>query len=372
VAPPLGWGGGRRPPPPPCAAPRGGPPRDPVVESRDAPTRIALSLNAAFAGANCAVVLGAPAAAARTSARADRPVFVLGAAVLAGEHRALAALRLAIDRRDPVAHRVAPFRLEADLPMADVRGMDPSTRYLAAVAARALGDACVTLRGEQRDRAAIFSSVTAFSASSGAEFRRSVDQRGLPRVNATAFAKLVLNAPAGVAAKLLSLRGPTTTVTTGRGGGGVAVACAAELLAHGAGADVVVAAAVDELGPEEEASIRSEGAAALVLGTTPPERDRVRLRRWALAAPGDGVADAVRAVLGGEEPELVLTDHGDVAVRAPCIALAPLLGDAPSATLAVACALAFDAIRSGAVARVLVVSRGGGGSVALWLERGET
>lgn len=368
----LGMREGRLPPTLHFEAPRRGAPRDPVPESRDASTRIALSLNAAFAGANCAVVIGAPSTAVRTEARPDRPVYVLGAAVLAGEHRALTPLRLAIERGHPVAHRVAPFRLETDLPMADVRGMDPSTRYLAAVATRALADAHVTLRGEQRDRAAIFSSVTAFSAESGAEFRGSVDQRGLARVNATAFAKLVLNAPAGGAAKLLSLRGPTTTVTTGRGGGGVVVACAADLLAHGAGADVVVAAAVDELGSGEDASIRSEGAAALVLSTTPPERGSVRLRRWLLAAPGDGVADAVREALGGEEPDLILTDHGDVALRAPCVALAPLLGDAPSATLAVACALAFDAIRSGSAARVLVVSRGGGGSVALVLERGET
>ncbi|CAN5669168.1 hypothetical protein BH09MYX1_BH09MYX1_36380 [soil metagenome] len=365
----LGMREQRIPPTMHFVSPRRGAPRDPVPEARDGVVRVALSLNAAFAGANCAIVLGKRTTIEASSAP-DRPVYVLGAAALAGDLRTLDELRRRIDDRSPVAHRVAPFRLEADVPMADVRGIDRSTRFLAATCARALRDARVVLRGELRERAAIIASASAFSTESVLEFRRSIDERGLSRLNATAFAKLVLNAPVGETARLLSLRGPTTTLTTSRGGGAIACACAADLLANGAGADLAIAAAFDELGEGDDASLHAEGAAALVLGLA-PSASSIRLRRWCIAGPGDGAADAIRAALGGATPDLVLTDYGDVPVRAPSIALGPLLGDAPSATTAMACALAFETIRAGSAARVLVVARGGGASVALSFEREE-
>ncbi len=361
----------RLPPTAHFGEPRRGAPPDPVPAPRAASVHVALSLNAAFGGANCAVLLGEPSVPpAPVTAMEPRPVWVLGGAVLAGTATEPAALLRALEAGRPIERRTVAPRLADDLPMADERGMDPSTRLLASACARALAAARVVPRGGLRERIALFTSVTAFSAASGGEFRRSVDERGLARLNATAFAKLVLNAPAGEVAKLMSLRGPTTTFTLGRGGGAFAIAQAADLLARRREVDCALAAAVDELAAEP-APGESDGVGALVLGAERPAGRAVRLRRFAVSAPGEGLAVAVRHVLAGARPDRVLCDVGDVGVAAPTLALTSLGIDAPAATTAIASVLAAELIRTGAASSVLVATRGGGASVALLLEGDE-
>jgi 3-oxoacyl-[acyl-carrier-protein] synthase II len=311
----LGLGAQRLPPTLHVKELRRSAPKDVVPIPRAHAFDVALSLNSAFAGANTAVVLSRKPHPA--PARKSVVLHVLGGARLEGSQESL--------RRD--------------LPMADPRGMDPSTRWLASACARALADAGIKASGELRDRAGLIAAVSGYSAESAAEFRRSIEERGLPKVNATAFAKMVLNAPAGVAATLLSLRGATSTLTTGRGGGALAIAYAAELLTHGAN-DLLVAASVDE-------RTEADGAAAIVLGM---EARGPVLAAWILGPPGADLLPAAldRAGLSGTDVKL----DDDSFPRFL------------SAGSTMACVRALELLRDGARS-VSVVTRGGGASAAL-------
>jgi 3-oxoacyl-[acyl-carrier-protein] synthase II len=288
-------------------------PKDIVPTPRAHAYDVALSLNSAFAGANSAVVLSRAAISAPS--RDACKVHILGSAAFAG----------------------APSTpIQRDIPMADSRGMDPSTRFLATACARALANAGLKPKGAERDRAGLVAAVSGYSAESAAEFRRSIRERGLPKVNASAFAKMVLNAPAGVAATLLSLRGATTTLTTGRGGGAIAVAYAAELLSHG-GNDVLLAAAVDERTSED-------GAGALVMGIS----SGPLLAGWAIGQAGANMLPMALDRAGLASVDATFSDEG-----VPHLSSGSIM----------ACVKALEEVRAGKTAAV--VSCGGGASVAL-------
>jgi 3-oxoacyl-[acyl-carrier-protein] synthase II len=359
----------RLPPTIHLGTPRRGAPGDPVATPRAHAYDVAVSVNAAFAGADSAVVLGTrPFAETREPAGAA----VLGVGVLAGGSHDVDAIADAVLAGRAVDRRAGPCPIEKLLPMADPRGMDPSTRFLSATCVRALGDAGVSVKGELRERAGIVAAATSFSALSGREYHRSVAERGLLRLNATAFAKLVLNAPTGATARMLALRGPTSTITTGRGGGLVAIAYAASLLADPI--EVMLGAAFDELGHEDDQEGDTEGAGVLVLGRAGPVQNASapRLVSWAIGAPGDGLGrtidDALRRT-AARDVDLVLGDGVVASGFRTAIDVGASLGRACSAGSAIGCAVAVSALRRGIAKRVLVVSPGGGASAALLFEQ---
>lgn len=334
-------------------------PTDPVGEERPRPllVRRAVCNSSAFGGANAAVVVGAAGEAGQTrwlpseGRRAPHVVTIAGAGAVGPHGTTLADLSRALAAGVRLGGRAPSLRLDALVPTADPRGLDRSSLLLTAAVARALADAGLTLRGAARDRAGLFLGATRVSPESVAEYDASVASRGLPRLSASAFTRMVLNAPAGACARLLSLRGPTTTLTTGAGSSLVAIVYAASWLAARDDADLLVAGGVDELGASESDAEQSEGAACLVLDATPRAGPAVRLAGWGLAGPGR-VTEAIAAALA------VARIEPSQARRLPDPV--EVLGRAPAAGPGFACAAAFAAITRGEATSLLVVDPGEG------------
>lgn len=275
------------------AGPRSYAPDDPVGGSypRACAYEHALSLNSAFGGANAAVVLSRPDRVPRAVAR--RPIGVFGAGLVGPWGFGVESFLQGRSSRSAIRGRVPPFSIRQFVPRADPRGLDPMSRFLTAASALALSDAGVTLRGEGRDRAGLLVGATRPSPESLGEFRRSIEERGLHGLSASAFARIVLNAPSGFCSKLLSLRGPHSTVSGGAASGLTAVVLAAEILSTRNDVDWMIAGAVDEREPGREGadgSTAMEGACCLVLGEAgragPGTTSPVHLAGWGIAGPG--------------------------------------------------------------------------------------
>jgi hypothetical protein len=171
---------------------------------------------------------------------------------------------------------------------------------LIAATARALSDSGLTVRGPLRERAGLFVGAVATSAASSAEFRRSIEERGLAQLSATAFTRLVLNAATGVCCQAFALRGPTTTVTVGPGSGLLALIYAAESLASGRSADLLLAGSFDE--PDDAAVAGGAGiAGAPWQQTTSRPRGRLGYRgAWWFSVHGEKGARAGGTVPPGD------------------------------------------------------------------------
>lgn len=323
--------------------------------------RHAVCTSSAFGGANVAVVVSrrdpAPPAPEAPPRRPRRDVFATGAGAVGPHGTTLAELGRAIAEGRRLGGRAPEPVLSEMVPTADTRGLDAASTLFTAAAARALADAGVAVRGALRERSGVFLGTTRVSIESAREFRASIDQRGLPRLSATAFTRMVLNAPAGACARLLSLRGPTTTLSTGEGSGLAAVVYAAMSLATRDDADRLVAGGVDEVDASLLALGRCEGAACLVLSTAPAaEGAPVRVAGFSLAGPGGDAAGQALAMAGLGDVEVV---------RAPRVA--EILGVAEASGPVLACAAAIGALRRGEARAVLVTDPGGSAASAVVL-----
>lgn len=268
--------------------PRPNSPPDAVGQDTPRPARCdrAVCTNSAFGGANCAIVIGRADHADPTAPR--RPVFLAGLGAI-GPH----GIGLDRLRTTEVRGRVAGFRIEDVMPSVDPRGLDPCTCYLTGVAALALADAGVRVRGDARDRTGLVVGVTVPSPQVEAALNRTIEEHGYRGLSANRFSRMVLNAPAGTCAKLHGLRGAHSTVSAGPASGLFAIAYAAELLASGGDCDRVLAAGLDELPPGPVVDGASEGAAAVLLASAP---GRIRVAGWSLAGPGQLAAAATTAM----------------------------------------------------------------------------
>jgi hypothetical protein len=328
----------------------------------------ALCLNSAFGGANAAAVLSRCHRAVEPAARRLVGVFGVGGVGPEG---------FGVDSFDPPARRgastsggrVPHFSIEALIPTADPRGLDPASRYLSAAAALALSDGGLALRGTVRDHAGLFAGAVRPSLASSHLFRASIEARGLQGLSAPAFARIVLNAPAGFCSKLLSLRGPLATFSTGLASGLVAIVLAAELLSTRREVEWMVAGGVDEADDREGdvGSVR-EGAAVLLLGRLAgtrggPGAHPVTLAGWGLAGTGR-LADAV-ALAGWTERG---TGGGRIYEEQNWRGAGS--GRPEAVASARACAAAVLALRRGETDHALVVSQPDGATnAALWLTR---
>jgi 3-oxoacyl-[acyl-carrier-protein] synthase II len=280
-------------------------PVDPVGQPTPRPAvyDCALSTNSAFAGANAAVAVSSPRFSPPPREVNPRAVWVRGVAALGpfGDASML----------DGAASGAAGGTPELARSVQSVDGasLDRSSRMLLAVAQTALAEAgLVRPRGEARDRSGLVLGITRVSPESIRALRASIEQRGLPLLSATAFARMVLNAPAGTCARVEGLRGPMSTLSAGRGSGLLALTYAA-LLVAGGHAETMLGAAVDEeqrLSPDEDA-----GACAW-LSAAPSAGGCVRVRASGIAAPerlDDAVAVALaRADLDAAALDLVIGD----------------------------------------------------------------
>ena len=347
-------------------------PSDPVAESRPRALSYdhAVCTSSAFGGANAVVVVGRRPR--ELPARCSRPVYLLGSGWVASAGVGTGDVHAAATTTGPGT--VPEFDLQSLVPTLDPRGVDPASRFLIAAAAKALGDAGIQVRGALRERAGLFVGAMATSATSSAEFRHSIEERGLAQLSATAFTRLVLNASAGACCQALALRAPTTTVSIGAGSGLLALLYAAELLSMQRSADLLVAGGFDE--PDSAAAARgeAEGAACLVLASAAlvgkaQRRVSVRAAGWAIGAPGRFAATAElalgRATVSGRDGDAAYLD-GPAHIAWPAASAAFQGPRAPAAESLFAAAAAFDALQSGR-ARVALVGTGGGPCASLAL-----
>lgn len=305
-------------------------PEDPVAQRTPRPHPVAHALcnSSAFGGANAIVVIDAPSRPAPRRAVALRPVSIVGAGlVLPGMHdlAALASLGSGHARSGRIAAGAAPRSVAG----VDLRGFDPLSRYLTFAAADALRDAGLVLRGAARDRVGLFAALVRISPTSAHELDDSVQERGLLRLSAPAFTRVVLNSGPGACARALQLRGPTTTITTGDGGGLTALVMAAEHLAHRDDADALCVAAADEIDRDESPERLCEAGACLVLAAggaalSLSKGPSLRLAGWGLAGPGERDLAITRAAASaGVDPAAATLLEGGPTLPAP--AAHPLL-----------------------------------------------
>jgi 3-oxoacyl-[acyl-carrier-protein] synthase II len=356
------------------AGPRRNGPADPVASHRPRPHayRYALCSNSAFGGANAAVVVAAPDAAPvpSPSGYRNRAVYLLGAGGVGPHGSSLPALREAIEGdRLLNGGRVAEFPFAEIVPGADPRGQDPSSRFLTAAAALALADAGLGARRTRRDRIGLVMGVNLVSAASRGELMDSIARNGLPLLSATAFSRMVLNAPVGSCSKLLALWGPLSTVSTGAGSGLAAILYAAEMLRTRGDADVLVAGGLDEWREDKDAQGQGEGAFCAAFGNAPsPGTAAIRAAGWGLAGPGR-LAEAFAAALaaGGiaaGDIDLVFGNGAcDILPGIPRIDPGRALGKADACGAAAAVAAAAVWLREG-LADTVAVASGDGGSAA--------
>ena len=266
------------------------------------------------------------------------------------------------------------------VPTADPRDLDPASVFLTAAAAAALRDAGIGLHGSGRERYGLIVGTTRVSAQSAAEFRCSIDERGLAGLSVRAFARIVLNASAGACSKVLALKGPHTAITTGRDSGLAALVVAAGMASRRDDVDLIVAGGVDELPlPEDGEGLVGEdgladGAACVVVGPATahdvePWASPVRLAGWAVAGPGR-TAEAVERALrmaGVGRDEVDLWYGGDPFDRAsdgaewsvagtPRVDPARMVGTAEASGGMLACVAAVQALREGRAGIALVTS----------------
>ncbi len=348
--------------------PRPGAPLDPVAGNRPRahPVRHTLKLSAAFGGANAALVIG-QTARERAQPPARRAVQVAGLAAIGPHGIDVAQLEAAFGGGHRLTGPVPAFVLEDLVRSAPDRDVDPSGKYATAAASLALADARLVVKGAARARSGIFTGNTRMPAKSVHDCQTSIERRGINAVAAGPFTRMVLNAPAGTCAKLLSLKGPLLVLSAGASSGLLAIIRAAQHLATRGCADLLVAGGLDEL-PIKDAEGLAEGAAFVALRAgaevTPAS---VTVASWALAGP-NRAAQAVTRALEGQGP----VDGVFAAMPNPLEALGgavdparlPLgvvdveafAGGAEAAVSAYAFVLAVARLRRGGARRLLVVS----------------
>ena len=243
------------------------------------------------------------------------------------------------------------------------------SRYLSAAAAIALAESGVTIRGDLREAAGLIVGCREVSPASLGEFHGSILDRGLAKLSATAFARIVMNAPAGFCAKLLALRGPNLTLSAGSESGLAAIIAGAVVLAGDPDTRVMVAGGMEELGPSSTPEV-GEGAGCVVLTTHPG--GAVEVAGWSLQGPGRG-REAAAEVLAGRDRapgsrEVLFSDAtgGDlqelIELTGPGYSLvdySPWARQAPAAGSVWAFAEAVRVIRAGDYRRALIVSSSG-------------
>lgn len=353
-----------------CAPPRPGAPPDPVAGDRPRPHRVRtfLKLSAGFGGANAALVVGSRAAPRARPER--RRVAVAGVSAIGPHGLDLASLEIAVSAGRRLKGGVPAFDLSRLLRSAPPRDVDPSGQYASAAVALAIADAGIAVRGALRERTGLFTGNSRMPAKSAWDCRQSIERRGITGIAPGPFTRMVLNAPAGTAAKLLSLRGPLLVLSAGRGSGLLAIVRAAEHLAVRRGVDLLVAGGLDELPVEGQDGLLEGAAFAALASGIGDSGPRVRLDGWGLAGPraaGDAAAkalarvpevDGVYAALGADRAQLEGGPADPSRLPLGLVDLDAVAGGAESAASAFAFVLAVAAVRRRAARRLLVVAAG--------------
>lgn len=325
-------------------------PADPVAgtQPRAHAYRHALCLNSAFGGSNAALVVSRAAPTVVAGPRCRAPISVVGMGLVGRHGVGLRAWELG---GDAGSGRVPPFDFSEVSRRIDPRGLDAMSRFLTAAGALAMADAGFVAGGGGHDGGGLVVGATRPSPESLERFGDSIADNGLDGISAPAFARVVLNAPAGFCSKLLGLKGPLTVLTTGGGSGLSAIILAAELLSSRKGIDLMLAGGVDELQDDDEGRAPAgEGAGMVALARESGAGSAPRIVSWGIAGPGR-IEEAVRQALcrvGAEPPPAE-----DIFDEAGCAEGSGREWALPSALAFLA---ATTALRSGRARRTLVTS----------------
>lgn len=239
-------------------------PADPVAGDRPRPHAFdtALSASAAFGGANASVIVSRQPG---TRQHSSRRLHVSGMSLWGPQEHTIESLVAALAKGEaPRVQGRAQVIDPRHLRGLDPRGLDLTTTLLIMATRAALTSAQRIVRADTRDRIGLFVGQTRVSPAAHVEFYRSIEQRGLARLNATAFAKMVLNAAGGATTRALDLRGATAAISSGASTGCAVVALGADYLSTHTDLDQLVVAGVHELS-DDDGPEQAEGACALVL-----------------------------------------------------------------------------------------------------------
>lgn len=357
-------------------------PEDTVADglARAMPVDIALSQSSAFGGTNVTAAFGLvpPTSVPFTETRA---VYVHG---VGAAHGLDASIEDALDQMGARRARPTEDRLKAALRGLKVRRLDPVSAVLTGAAGLALRDAGLRARSPEK---ATLGMVVGMADGPQQSIRRFVDSRGVQgagTASASAFARMVLNAPMGAMSYAHQLRGPSITLWSGIGAGLQSLFLAATQLSLHDGADRVLAGGADEAGhlTRDRARLQDlpgtplEAAALLVLGVEP---SAVELKGWRIGSPDEWLRVCDDAC-GSSQPDRVLVcldrPRPDLVERASrrwsdaqVIELDRCVGFAPAAGGALATVAAARWIRARTATRVLVLSVGReAGAVAILFE----
>jgi hypothetical protein len=222
----------------------------------------------------------------------------------------------------------------------DPRGVDRLTTMMAVAVQRALAHAAIDLRARERDRVGLFVGQIKAATEAERELSSSIEERGLARLSAPAFSRVVLNACAGSVTRMFDLRGPVTAMTSGASSGTCVVALAADYLSQHHDVDTIIAVGASEAA--EGATDDAEGACALVLTTRSELRPWAELTGWALGLERGEVGSRA---LGSERG---FAEARTIEARDACSDRGGLGG-------ALSCALAAESVRRGSAPLVVVM-----------------
>ncbi|MBN1980638.1 MAG: beta-ketoacyl-[acyl-carrier-protein] synthase family protein [Chitinivibrionales bacterium] len=281
-------------------------PADPVNAAIPRPHRFnhALSCNAAFAGANAALVLSHRTSPYRQSGLCFFPVVIASTGVLLPCNRDMEE-GLPPSNRDTknttTTGSLPPLTISnVDLAAytigRDERHLDPVTRYLTAACARAMEKAGLRPDEESAVSRGLITGVSHVPSASLDEFENSKNQRGLGAVSAMAFSRIVMNAATGAAAEIMRLKGPTMTIASGEGAGLAALIYACMEMNKNSPVQYLLAAAADELGSiplsmhyrAGRSYAPAEAGAAVLLRRSATHEDTATVRITGIAMTGPG------------------------------------------------------------------------------------
>ena len=242
--------------------PRPNSPSDPVTTTkpRSHVVQHAICTNAAFGGVNTALVFGDNNSDQPQKSELPRSISLVGTGMV-------------VD-----CNEVSRY-----VPHSALRGLDTSARFLASAVATALVEAGIRLRSSDSEGIGLFVGQEHVSPESLEAFGKSIKERGITHLSASAFTRMVVNYATGVCCRLFGMKGPTATLATDPDSGLTALVLSADFMAWRDDTNYLLAGAVDEPGQLDN----YQGVAASVLLKAGEETPAINLTGWALAADSE-------------------------------------------------------------------------------------
>ena len=314
--------------------PRPNSPTDPVASRKPRPhvTQHSVCANAAFGGLNAALVFGQPNGVLVPRRKLPRPIGLIGASMV----------------KD--CHQIRQY-----VPRTELRGLDPTARFLASAVANTLTDARLRLRSLDCEGIGLFVGQNRPSVESLQAFQKSVEARGFAQPSASAFTRMACSYATGACCRLFGLKGPAATLSTGPDSGLTALVLAADHLAWRDDVSALLAAAVDE--PCEWDDFDYDHGAASILLKAGASDAPVHLASWALATDCESAVERALAKISLNREEVV-----------PIVVPGP-----PTVTGLWAVTAAVNALRQGEPGPFLISNRGdgsAGAAIILQMENG--